>query len=106
MVGLFGYIENATIKDLIIKNPHVKTTGSSAGGLVGYAINSLVDRVGIQGGEVEGNESIGGIVGNTNRGTIQTLILILMFLVIFKYWWNNRSNFRWFNKKCLYQWQC
>ncbi len=46
--GLFGYIKNATIKNLIIQSCNVAGAGN-VGGLVGYAKNSIIRRVEIYG---------------------------------------------------------
>ncbi|QNM88074.1 GLUG motif-containing protein [Aliarcobacter cryaerophilus] len=66
-VGLFGYTNNATIKNIGLKD--VNITGSIyVGGLVGYMFNGTISNS-YATGNVNGNSEVGGLVGY-NHGTI------------------------------------
>lgn len=59
--GLFGLIENATVKDLKVSG-EVTTTGAYVGGIAGYAKNSVFENCESE-CVVNGKISVGGIVG-------------------------------------------
>lgn len=60
--GLFGYLYNATIENLILKN--IQANGSwCVGALAGEVDNSIVRRVVSYNGNVTGTEFVGGLVG-------------------------------------------
>jgi len=60
-VGLFGFTSNALIQNLQMQNISVEGFDFTAA-LVGYASNTKIDNVHIEGG-VEGNSIVGGLVG-------------------------------------------
>ncbi|WNL30743.1 GLUG motif-containing protein [Aliarcobacter cryaerophilus] len=60
--GLFGEIENATIKNIGLVNASVSGK-TLVGALVGSAINSTIHNTYATGGSVTGNSSVGGLVG-------------------------------------------
>ena len=67
-VGLFGAIENATIRDLGLENVDI-SGGSRVGALVGYATNSTIENV-YSTGKVTGTSSeVGGLIGDSNSST-------------------------------------
>lgn len=83
-VGLFGYIESATLTNIIILNPHI-TGNSYVGGILGQRnVNSSYDQLGpgelsiskcyVVGGEISGVTYVGGILGyNCGRGNVGSL---------------------------------
>lgn len=73
-VGLFGYIQNATIKNVTLSDPLV-VGNTDVGALVGVAINSSITDCTVKssrdrGFEVRGSESVGGLVGRAEDSSI------------------------------------
>ncbi len=70
--GIFGVLNNATIKNLIIENSVVLGV-NSVGGIAGQSTNSFITNC-VFVGEIEGSSSngfgVGGLVGNASYGTI------------------------------------
>ena len=60
--GLFGWVEEATIKNLTLDSPDVEG-GCCGGSLVGYAEESHISYIKVNGGTVSGKENVGGLVG-------------------------------------------
>lgn len=67
-VGLFGAFQNATIKNVKLKDVNV-TGNNKVGGLVGYKNNSTILNSHTT-GAIKGNEKVGGLVGDIYGGTI------------------------------------
>ena len=72
-VGVFGYVTQATIKNLTLDKPTVKQTGTakgSTGGLIGYSLcNLTLENCAVTGGTVTSQgTSTGGLVGFANHG--------------------------------------
>ena len=65
--GLFGYIFNATVKDLSVAGS-VTTTGNNAGAVAGYAHNSRIINC-VSDAAVSGDSYVGGIAGNVQGST-------------------------------------
>ena len=81
--GLFGYLKNATVKNLIIENVKIDFTSkssSSIGALAGYAIGSNIENVKVNNVEVEitssstAEHNTGGIVGYSKRTSFNGVI--------------------------------
>lgn len=76
-VGLFGYMYNATVRNLGIENIYVETLsyGKSVGSLVGHADNCIIDKVYSTGSVRKYSpttsivESMGGLIGLHTTGT-------------------------------------
>ncbi len=70
--GLFGYIKDAFITDLHLKDVSIDAgSGSHVGGLVGRADNSLIYNCYVT-GSIESNENnIGGLAGSIDKTTIK-----------------------------------
>ncbi len=69
-VGLFGYTENATI-DKLVMEMSVINAKSNVGGLIGYAKNSNISRIGVFDTVIDGSGTyIGGIAGISENSTI------------------------------------
>ncbi len=66
LVGLFGYVENATITRVGVTNSSWYTTNSNVGGIAGHVTNSLISQCYSDCG-VGGWEYVGGIVGRVNN---------------------------------------
>ncbi|TVQ37607.1 MAG: hypothetical protein EA370_06810, partial [Wenzhouxiangella sp.] len=66
--GLFGSLENASIRNLDLASAHVVGL-DDVGALSGRSSNSLIDGVVIS-GQVEGRRRIGGVVGQFGGGTV------------------------------------
>lgn len=72
--GLFGKVQNASFKNLTLKNVNAEAPGSlsagyrvsNVGSLAGVAIGSSFDNVTVDGGTVSGKNNVGGLVGNAN----------------------------------------
>lgn len=68
--GLFGVIQNATIKNLTLKGLHIEGK-NNAGMLVGQANgSSLIDHCFVSGGEVSGVNSVGGLIGKVGSDVV------------------------------------
>ncbi|KAF2962244.1 DUF4493 domain-containing protein [Fervidobacterium sp. 2310opik-2] len=70
--GLFGYLYNATVKNLIIENANV-TAKQYVGALSGSAKKSMIYRVGVRNSAVEGTNNnyniyAGGLIGDVSGG--------------------------------------
>ncbi len=61
--GLFGYVENATIKNIGLYNCTINSDEEYTGGIVGYAMNTQVSNTYVRLGSVNGADYVGGIVG-------------------------------------------
>lgn len=69
-IGLFGYIDGATIKNIKLEN--LKINGYDyVGGLVGYSKNSKIENCYIT-GSVSGKSYVGGLVGSNFSGNISS----------------------------------
>ena len=71
--GLFGYVSNAEIKNLKMKNCKIDSTGSYVGNFVGYANGATISNCSAEETEVIGGSSnVGGIVGYVYKETTIT----------------------------------
>jgi len=73
-VGLFRYVEGerAEIRNLGLVDPNVEVEmGSRLGSLVGYLSDGTITNCYVEGGNVTGQDYVGGLVGR-NSGTIST----------------------------------
>lgn len=68
-VGMFGYINGGTIKNLLLENVNIKGTNTYVGGLAGNNYSGTITNVGITGEVTSTNNYVGGLIGN-NNGTI------------------------------------
>ncbi len=68
-VGLFGYIDGATIKNLGLKNSDIKG-GQYVGGIAGRNSNSALIECCYTAGSIEGTSDTGGIAGRNNTNAI------------------------------------
>lgn len=73
-VGLFGYLNGATVQNVNVTSGATVKGGNYVGLVAGYAINStLFNALGKYGGTVEGTgDYVGGIVGYAENTTIQS----------------------------------
>ena len=67
--GLFGYAENATIKNITMQAVSINNTGSSAyaGGIVGYMNGGALSNCKVISGSVSSGKTAGGIAGYSNK---------------------------------------
>ncbi|MFD0674410.1 S-layer homology domain-containing protein [Cohnella sp. GCM10027633] len=76
-IGLFGYVYGGTIKNLNIAGAGI-IGGDNVGVLAGYSEGifegqqSAISNSGVSGGSVTGKGTLGGLVGNSSRGTIES----------------------------------
>ncbi|MHC4532585.1 MAG: GLUG motif-containing protein, partial [Planctomycetota bacterium] len=71
IVGLFGYVDGATIKNLGLINPNVDAgMGIAVGSLAGHLESGLIDTCYVKGGSVSGNEWVGGLTGSNQYATL------------------------------------
>ncbi|MDH4203108.1 MAG: DNRLRE domain-containing protein [Phycisphaerae bacterium] len=70
--GLFGYVSQATIRNVIIVSPNIQNTGNSydTGALVGNLDWSNVADCSVEGGSVAGDENVGGLIGSSGISCI------------------------------------
>ena len=69
-IGIFGYTERATIKNLYLIDPNINIeSGEHVGSLVGFFLYGTITACYVQGGNVWGASEVSGLVGN-NYGTI------------------------------------
>uniref|UniRef100_UPI001D012F8F beta strand repeat-containing protein n=1 Tax=Aliarcobacter butzleri TaxID=28197 RepID=UPI001D012F8F len=73
-VGLFGYTNGSTIKNIGLENIDIKGQNYT-GGLVGYNNNGTIQNS-YATGSVTGNDCVGGLVAYNQNGTIQNSYLI------------------------------
>ena len=71
-VGLFGYINNATIRNFTLNSGSV-AGGTNTGAAVGYAESSTISNI-INTADVTGSENVGGLVGYAQNSTLDGLI--------------------------------
>ncbi len=76
IVGMFGSVNDATIKNLKIVKATVGDGKSlTAGGVAGYAVSSMVTGCSMSSDSVvKGKQNVGGIVGQAEKTTIQNCI--------------------------------
>ena len=81
--GLFGYLKNATIKNLIIENVVVdysSKSNSSIGALAGYSIGSYVENVEVNNvsfkisASTSAEQNTGGVIGYSERSSYTNVI--------------------------------
>jgi len=70
-MGLFGRIENATIKNLILINISLSSVSGNIGGMVGWNDSGSLSSCHVT-GVIQGTGHIGGIVGRNNSGSLTT----------------------------------
>ena len=73
IVGLFGYVASATIKNVGVINSHIYTTGSFVGGICGYVASgaTLISKCYYTGDITASNGFVGGICGGLLTGVIE-----------------------------------
>ncbi|MFT0892709.1 beta strand repeat-containing protein [Pseudochelatococcus sp. G4_1912] len=68
-VGLFGYVNSATLKSVGLEN--VSVTGkTSVGGLLGYGSSASINKTFVTGAVAGTGSAIGGLAGNVSGGSI------------------------------------
>ena len=67
-VGLFGYIVEATIKNIILENANL-IGKNYVGGVAGYVSCSTVTNVALKNTSIMGNDYVGGVIGYSYRTT-------------------------------------
>ncbi len=67
-LGVFGYINGATIQDVIFDN--ITITGSQNVGLIGTADNSTISGVGLRNSTISGDSFVGGLIGNITNTNV------------------------------------
>jgi hypothetical protein len=79
-VGLFGYLYNATVTNLIIENANI-TAKQYVGALSGCAKNSTVEKVGVRNSILRAENSnyayVGGLIGDVNADNSSTNTMII-----------------------------
>ncbi|MDR0767780.1 MAG: hypothetical protein LBE57_05005, partial [Methanosarcinales archaeon] len=69
--GLFGYADNATIKNVTLTDVTIRsTTVNNVGALIGQAANNTLVENCIASGTVSGRNNIGGLIGRMQNGVI------------------------------------
>jgi hypothetical protein len=68
-VGLFGYVSGGTIQNLCLKNVNLSTNGNWVGAVAGHKEGTV--RACSSTGSVHGNWAVGGLVGNSETGSIE-----------------------------------
>ncbi len=71
--GLFGRLQNATVKNLGLENVTVVSTNNDAAGLAGNAQGGIIERCYVT-GSVQGRGAVSGILGSTHSSTYTTTI--------------------------------
>ncbi len=70
-IGLFGYTENALIKNVQLIDVEISSTGQSVGGLVGLQLNGTTQNCSVS-GTVAGGGYNGGLVGELVEGAVDS----------------------------------
>ena len=73
--GLFGVTKNAIITNLYVKDAEINGK-NSVGGIIGSATNSTIKSVAIE-GQINGQANIGGIAGTSSGTTINDCLIII-----------------------------
>ncbi|MGM7635500.1 GLUG motif-containing protein [Bacillus sp. Hm123] len=68
-IGLFGFTDGASIRNVAVENVNIESTNSLIGGLVGYFTNSTMDNC-YTTGDLKGSYMVGGLIGGTSNSTI------------------------------------
>jgi len=70
--GLFGYVRDGTIKNLLVTTSLIDECGSNSGGLVGYNSGGIIINSSFKGIVLAGNtiQYVGGLVGYNHLGSI------------------------------------
>ena len=68
-IGLFGYNNKGTIKDITLDSVNITGKGN-VGGLVGYSLIGTIENNSVS-GSISGNVKVGGLVGGMLGGTIE-----------------------------------
>lgn len=65
-LGLFGYVNSSTLKNIVLKNITINEAGSGSaiGSLVGYIASSNITNCSISNANITGNSTVGGLVGD------------------------------------------
>ena len=61
--GLFKYIHNGVVRDVVFETPTITSTNGRVGVLTGYIEDGLISNVDVTGGSVVGTDSVGGLIG-------------------------------------------
>jgi len=71
-VGLFGYVSQATLRNIIIDSPNIQNTGDldDVGALVGHLDWTNVADCDVLGGSIAGYETVGGLIGSSGISCI------------------------------------
>jgi hypothetical protein len=73
-VGIFGYIHdaNAIVRDLILTDINITTSGAYTGALIGSLNNGTILNCSVQGGciTITAYGTVGGLIGNSHHGII------------------------------------
>lgn len=65
-VGLFGYVKNATIKNIGIESGNIISTKNNVGGIVGYATGNTTIQNCYNKASISGVSKVGGILGSSD----------------------------------------
>jgi len=65
-IGLFGYIDEGEIRNLIVENPNITNYGylDYVGAIAGYLSRGDIANCRVRGGSISGDYYVGGLVGN------------------------------------------
>lgn len=69
--GLFGFLEDATIQNIVLENVNIKGT-KYVGALAGKVYNSTISNSYVVGGTIEGKTIVGGLIGEADSSEIET----------------------------------
>ena len=61
--GLFGYTENATIKNIGLYNCTIDSAEQYVGGILGEGVNTTIENTFVRLGSIKSNKTLGGIAG-------------------------------------------
>lgn len=70
--ALVGNASGGTIRDIAINNVNIYTNGKIVGSVIGTMNNTSVTNVGATTAHLCGNTFVGGIIGKSNNGTLET----------------------------------
>jgi len=72
-VGMFGYTDHATIKNMRLENVNIYSNGSDIGGLIGYQYYGTVTDCSTT-GSVSGGNGVGGLVGHQYGDSVSKIL--------------------------------
>ena len=73
--GLFGYVNDGTVQNVILESSEIVSTNSDCGGIAGEVLDGKIDNCKVIGCKISGEDGIGGIVGRLVDSTVSNCVV-------------------------------